>query len=606
MRNVRIPTIPACPQMSSSSPLLPRGVRRGIDAMRANVERNWNAVDLAAVAGVSSRTLQRQFRSFLGKVPRAVLRDVRLECARRELLQGPPDTKVMDVALRCGFPHFGRFSSEYRRRYSETPSQTLKRQAVFIDGLASMPSLLASGRDRPTVAVCPFEADPENRALARSIADELATALTRSGASVASEARSARYHLTGIMRGPAGQARLTLRLIETETSRHLWAHRADGALGDGDSAAEEHLAMRVAAALRPCMLLAEIDRATRKPDSDLSPHDLTLRAMPGVLSLDAEGNARALELLERATDRDPDHALALALAAWAYVQRVVYHFAARSTPARRGPGAAAGGSTCTRETPSRRSSGSRLHLILRRMIPLPSTIWWGSAVRILRRAGISMQRVGRSAHSSSTHRRSGSIGRSVPRFCWEVRRPKPAVASRLCGNNIRSSRSRTCDSACHRLRRRSAILLPTLCTRLASRRRCPPPVSGELSVGHFQAGGETIHLRGELGRILGRVCVINLRDPVPHSGCPSTQFFCCGHVFRLHVDQASIEGAPDLRASCSDQQTDTRSEQKQVHRQREGSIRQAPEDGETEPSTEKRHRNELEGIEAHDNTMDDR
>jgi AraC-like DNA-binding protein/tetratricopeptide (TPR) repeat protein len=344
--------------MSSSSPLLPRGVRRGIDAMRANVERNWNAVDLAAVAGVSSRTLQRQFRSFLGKVPRAVLRDVRLECARRELLQGPPDTKVMDVALRCGFPHFGRFSSEYRRRYSETPSQTLKRQAVFIDGLASMPSLLASGRDRPTVAVCPFEADPENRALARSIADELATALTRSGASVASEARSARYHLTGIMRGPAGQARLTLRLIETETSRHLWAHRADGALGDGDSAAEEHLAMRVAAALRPCMLLAEIDRATRKPDSDLSPHDLTLRAMPGVLSLDAEGNARALELLERATDRDPDHALALALAAWAYVQRVVYHFAARSTPARRGPGAAAGGSTCTRETPSRRSSGS--------------------------------------------------------------------------------------------------------------------------------------------------------------------------------------------------------------------------------------------------------
>jgi AraC-like DNA-binding protein len=199
--------------MSSSSPLLPRGVRRGIDAMRANVERNWNAVDLAAVAGVSSRTLQRQFRSFLGKVPRAVLRDVRLECARRELLQGPPDTKVMDVALRCGFPHFGRFSSEYRRRYSETPSQTLKRQAVFIDGLASMPSLLASGRDRPTVAVCPFEADPENRALARSIADELATALTRSGASVASEARSARYHLTGIMRGPAGQARLTLRLM---------------------------------------------------------------------------------------------------------------------------------------------------------------------------------------------------------------------------------------------------------------------------------------------------------------------------------------------------------------------------------------------------------
>jgi tetratricopeptide (TPR) repeat protein len=50
--------------------------------------------------------------------------------------------------------------------------------------------------------------------------------------------------------------------------------------------------------------------------------------MPGVLSLEAEGNARALDLLERATDRDPHHALATALAAWARVQRVVYHFTA--------------------------------------------------------------------------------------------------------------------------------------------------------------------------------------------------------------------------------------------------------------------------------------
>jgi len=50
--------------------------------------------------------------------------------------------------------------------------------------------------------------------------------------------------------------------------------------------------------------------------------------MPGVLSLDAEGNARALDLLKRAMDRDPDHALATALAAWAHAQRVVYHFTA--------------------------------------------------------------------------------------------------------------------------------------------------------------------------------------------------------------------------------------------------------------------------------------
>ena len=63
----------------------------------------------------------------------------------------------------------------------------------------------------------------------------------------------------------------------------------------------------------------------------------------------------------------------------------------------------------------------------------------------------------------------------------------------------------------------------------------------------------------------------------------STQFFCCGHVFRLHVDQASIEGAPDLRASCSDQQPEARSEQQHIHRQREGPIGQTPEDRKAEP-----------------------
>ena len=182
-------------------------------------------------------------------------------------------------------------------------------------------------RDRPTVALGPIEAAPENGEIARSIADELATALTRAGVSVASQPGSARYHLTGDIRGSGRQTRLTFRLIEAETGRHLSAYRSDGALDD-DAAPEEHLATRIAAALQPCLRLAEIDRASRKPDADLSPHDLALRAMPHVLSLDADGNARALDLLERAMDRDPDHALATALAAWAYGQRVVYHFAA--------------------------------------------------------------------------------------------------------------------------------------------------------------------------------------------------------------------------------------------------------------------------------------
>src|SRR5262249_40192889 len=74
---------------------------------------------------------------------------------------------------------------------------------------------------------------------------------------------------------------------------------------------------------------AEIEHALQKPRDELSPHELALRAMPGVLAFDAEGNARALDLLEQAIGEDPGQALATALAAWAHLQRVVYHFTAK-------------------------------------------------------------------------------------------------------------------------------------------------------------------------------------------------------------------------------------------------------------------------------------
>ncbi|WOH49440.1 helix-turn-helix domain-containing protein [Bradyrhizobium sp. sBnM-33] len=311
--------------VSSATSPLPRGVRRAMDAMRANVGHNWRLTELAATAGVSSRTLQRQFVSFVGKTPRAVLREIGLECARRELLQGAADVKIMDVALRCGFPHFGRFSIAYRRRYGETPSQTLKRQEVLSGALGATPPLFLPARDRPAVALGPIEAATENLSVAADIADDLVTALTRAGIAVATRSGSARYLLTGAIRGSGAEARLTFRLTDTETGGQLWAHRAEGILRD-ETAIGEHLAVRIAAALQPCLRMAEIDRALRKPAICLSAHDFALRAMPGVLSLDADGNARALELLERAMDQDPNHPLAIALAAWAHVQRVVYHF----------------------------------------------------------------------------------------------------------------------------------------------------------------------------------------------------------------------------------------------------------------------------------------
>jgi len=51
-----------------------------------------------------------------------------------------------------------------------------------------------------------------------------------------------------------------------------------------------------------------------------------MRALPYALALDIEGNKRSLDLLDQAMERDPDHKLAIALAAWCHAQGVVYQF----------------------------------------------------------------------------------------------------------------------------------------------------------------------------------------------------------------------------------------------------------------------------------------
>lgn len=310
-------------EILSSSPL-PRSVRRALDAMRANVGRDWRLAELAKASGVSERTLQRQFQNFLGKSPVAVLRDIGFERARRDLLCAGPTTRITDVALACGFPHCGRFAVEYRRRYGETPSQTLKRQARFSAAIEPMPPFCASSGDRPTVAFAGISAGADHEK-ADDIAHGLEMALTRSGVAVTPQPGKARYHLTGALRGAVSGGHLLFRLFDSEAGRQLWAHRCDGVLVD-ESVPDEHFTTRIVAALQPHLRRAEIDRALRQPGTELGAHELVLRAMPGVIALDAEGNARALEYLARAMDLDPGHALAVALAAWAHVQRIVYHF----------------------------------------------------------------------------------------------------------------------------------------------------------------------------------------------------------------------------------------------------------------------------------------
>jgi len=112
------------------SPAAPRHVKLVEDYIQANAEEPISIEDLAAVAGVSARTLFTGFQRFRGTSPMKYLRQVRMERVRHDLEHAEPGAKVTDVALRWGFSQLGRFSVEYRKAFGESPSDTLKRLPI--------------------------------------------------------------------------------------------------------------------------------------------------------------------------------------------------------------------------------------------------------------------------------------------------------------------------------------------------------------------------------------------------------------------------------------------------------------------------------------------
>lgn len=111
--------------LARRSAVLPRHVRRVQDYLQAHAHEPVRAETLASIAGVSLRSLYAGFQDFCGVSPMQYLRDLRLDRARADLLAG--GHTVAGIALRWGFGHLGRFSADYKARFGEHPSETLRR-----------------------------------------------------------------------------------------------------------------------------------------------------------------------------------------------------------------------------------------------------------------------------------------------------------------------------------------------------------------------------------------------------------------------------------------------------------------------------------------------
>jgi AraC-like DNA-binding protein len=116
-------------ELCSDGPsLAPSFVKRVERYIEEHAHEPISIVDMAEHAGVSSRSLFTGFRRYRNTSPMLYLKEVRLRHVNEELQRlSPGSDTVTAVAFRWGFSHLGHFTTDYKRRFGESPSETLAR-----------------------------------------------------------------------------------------------------------------------------------------------------------------------------------------------------------------------------------------------------------------------------------------------------------------------------------------------------------------------------------------------------------------------------------------------------------------------------------------------
>ena len=196
--------------------------------------------------------------------------------------------------------------------------------------------------DKPSIAVLPFanmSGDPEQEYFADGMVEEIIAALSRirwlfviarnstftyKGQAVdvkqIGRELGVRYLLEGSVRKGGNRVRITAQLIDATNGAHLWADRFDGLLEDVFEL-QDKVALSVAGVIEPTLRQSEIERARRKRPDSLDAYDLYLRALPDAVAAMPEDADKALALLGKAIELEPDFAAAHAMIAWCHEQR---------------------------------------------------------------------------------------------------------------------------------------------------------------------------------------------------------------------------------------------------------------------------------------------
>ncbi|HEY1447895.1 MAG TPA: TIR domain-containing protein [Caulobacteraceae bacterium] len=212
-------------------------------------------------------------------------------------------------------------------------------KAAHAGASAARPAWASAASDKPSLAVLPFanlSGDPEQSYFIDGLMDDIVTALTRirslfviaasstlalKGQGVtpveAAEKLGVRYILEGSVRKAGERVRVSAKIIDAHRGAQIWADRFDDKMDD-IFALQDKVAAGVAGVAEFSVQGAEAQLSLIRPTSDLRSYDLYLRSLFEFRTYQREAMFKALGMLDRAIELDPNYALALSLAAGAH------------------------------------------------------------------------------------------------------------------------------------------------------------------------------------------------------------------------------------------------------------------------------------------------
>lgn len=105
---------------------LPFALRKACEWLQTVLDQPFDINELCRVTEFSQRSLQYQFKQHFNCSPRSYFQSMKLDALHRDLIIADHNSSVTELAMKWGFYHNGRLAEQYRRRFGELPSKTLR------------------------------------------------------------------------------------------------------------------------------------------------------------------------------------------------------------------------------------------------------------------------------------------------------------------------------------------------------------------------------------------------------------------------------------------------------------------------------------------------